>query len=460
MSDPETTLPIDALRAIDAQRALDALREAAGAATEPTDAHAIGGVAPGVVASPGSYEQLSATLALCSERGLAVSPVGGLTRTAIGSAPSRYNVALDMTRLDGMVAYDHADLTVTVQAGMTVSSLQTKLATHGQFLAIDPPLPDRATIGGTLAVGSSGPLRWQGWGVRELVIGIRVAAADGVMTKSGGRVVKNVSGYDMSRLHIGGLGTLGVIAEASFKLTPLPAEQATVTASFKGAEDAFAAGLSIFHGNASPLALTWISPVAAQKLGLARKGSHHLAVRLGGRPRTLTRMVDECNSAIGASAPVLTERVDEAEHERVWRAIADFGWDDATVPQASIRLSMPPATAGQVLGSLESAAATRGVLPAIVAHVATGTVLLSLFSPSGDKGDGIDPETLRQIVADARKLARQRRGTAVVERAPVATKPGTEVWEGGGEERAIMRRLKEQYDPDRVLNPGRFVDGI
>lgn len=420
------------------------------------DAYAIDGVAPATAESPTSPEQLSEVLASSAAAGLAVSPVGGLTRVAIGRPPTRYDVALDLTGLDGLVAHEAADLTATVQAGMTFSTLQARLAEHGQFLAIDPPLPDRATVGGTLAVGSSGPLRWQGWGARDLVIGMTVAAPDGTLTKSGGRVVKNVSGYDMSRMHIGGLGTLGVISEASFKLTPLPAGQATVTASFRSASDAFTAGMSVFHGRTSPLAITWLSPVAAQKLGLTRRGSHHLAVRLHGRPRTLARMVDEANSACNAVGPVEIERIDGPEHDRLWRAVADFGWDAATRPTASLRISLPPATAGEVLASLESAGATRGLMPAIVAHVAAGTVLLNLFSPEGS----MDLDKLEQVAADTRRLARQRRGTAVLEQAPASAKSRVEVWDGGGEAMATMRRLKRRYDPDNTLNPGRYVDGI
>ena len=437
--------------------AASALAGVAGAVvTAPQARHEIDGVAPGAVLSPESAEALAQGLSACSAEGLAVSPVGGLTRTAVGSPPERYDVALDTRGLGGLVAHNHADLTATVEAGMTISALQARLAEHGQFVAIDPPLPDRATVGGTLAVGLSGPLRWQGWGVRDLVIGMRVVSPAGQVTKSGGQVVKNVSGYDMSRMHIGGLGTLGVVSEVSFKLTPLPAGEATVLASFRSAADVFGAGLAVFHGRCAALAISWLSPVAAQRLGIRRKGSHHLAVRLGGRRRALGRMVDEVRAACDGAGPIEVERVDGPEHGRIWRAVADFGWDDATRPAASIRISLPPATAGEVLASLESAAASRGLMPAIVAHVAAGAVLVGLLSPRGP----IDGAALSGVVADARKLARQRRGTAVIEQASPEAKREIGVWDGGGEAAAVMRRLKRQFDPGGTLNPGRFLDGI
>jgi glycolate oxidase FAD binding subunit len=420
------------------------------------ETYAIDGLTPNAVITPSSIEELSEALAANARDGLAVSPVGGRTRIAVGRLPARYDVALDTTGLNNIVAHNSGDLTATVQAGVTLAALQARLKQHGQFLAMDTALPDRATIGGTLALGSSGPLRWQGWGVRELVIGMTVVAPDGVATKSGGHVVKNVSGYDMSRLHIGALGTLGVIAQVSLKLTPLPSGQATITASFRSAADAFAAGMAVFHGRTSPLALTWLSPVAAQKLGLTRKGSHHLAVRLAGRPRTLARMVDDVTASCNEFGPVDIGRIDGAEHEALWRAVADFGWDEATRPAASLRVSLPPATAGEVLASLESAAATRGLMPAIIAHLSVGTVLLNLFSPNGES----DSAKLDDVVTDTRKLARQRRGTAVLEQASPNVKRRLEVWDGGGEATAIMQRLKAQYDPGNVLNPGRYLNGI
>lgn len=429
---------------------------AGGSVSRPSPDHEIDGLTPGAVFIPETLEALCAGLAACTEERLAASPVGGLTRTSIGKIPARYDAAIDTGRLSNLVSHNQADLTATVEAGITVSSLQEMLAEHGQFIAIDPPLPDRATVGGTLALGTSGPLRWQGWGLRDLVIGMKVASPNGKLTRSGGQVVKNVSGYDMSRLHIGGLGTLGIVVEASFKLTPLPARQATIIASFRRPADAFDAGMSIFHGRGSPLAITLLSPVAAQKLGIIRKGSHHLAVRLHGRARSLERMVDEARAACSRLEPLEMDRLVDDGHERIWRAVADFGWDENTRPDASVRISLPPATVGEVLASLESAAAARGLLPAIVAQVASGTVLLHLFSPSPPINTG----ALAQVIADTRKLARQRRGSAVLEQAPLESKMSIDVWDGGGDAAAIMRRLKDQYDPNCTLNPGRFLSGI
>ena len=227
-------------RGADAAALADAVMDAAGgptASTNPED-YVIDGVAPSVAVRPATVEAVSAVMSAAHGAGAAVILWGGGTRIAMGNMPRRYDVALDLTRLNSIIAHNHGDLTATVQAGVTVAALRRALAEHGQFLAIDPPLPDTATVGGTLAVGNSGPLKWQYGSVRDTVIGMKVVQADGVVTKSGGQVVKNVSGYDMARLHIGGLGTLGVIVEVSVKLTPLPHHEKTVIASYDTALDA------------------------------------------------------------------------------------------------------------------------------------------------------------------------------------------------------------------------------
>ena len=188
--------------------------------------HRIADATPEVVVSPESVEELGLLMAEANESGLAVAPWGGGTRTDLGNAISRLDVVADLSKLDSLIEHNPADLTCTVQAGIQVAALQGVLAKQGQFLAVDPPLPGRATIGGTLATGVTGPLKSQLDHPRDLVIGMKVVQADGNLVKSGGQVVKNVTGYDMARLHIGGLGTLGVIAEVSvtlrFRVSGLP----------------------------------------------------------------------------------------------------------------------------------------------------------------------------------------------------------------------------------------------
>ena len=197
---------------------------------------------------------------------------------------------------------------------------------------MDAPRADLATVGGTLAAGPIGPLKWQFGSPRDLVVGMKVVQANGRVTRSGGRVVKNVSGYDMARLHIGGLGTLGVIVEVSFKLTPLPQRQATLLAGFAGSRQALAAGAAIAGSGVTPLAMVAFDSAACSLGGFADTGhEYYLAVRLGGRPRTLERQLDECRSLCGDRRGVSQETVDDTGTPPLWSGIADFGWRTRTV---------------------------------------------------------------------------------------------------------------------------------
>jgi glycolate oxidase FAD binding subunit len=366
---------------------------------------------------------------------------------ALGNPLERYDAALDLRGLSRIVAHNPADLTATVEAGVTMAALQSALAEHGQFVALGPPLPERATIGGTLAVGSAGPLKWQYGSPRDVVIGMTVVQADGKMTKSGGQVVKNVSGYDMARLHIGGLGTLGVIAQVSIKLAPLPPREATLVAGFSGVSEATAAALAVFHGGAVPQALTAFDRGTAHHAGIPGTDPWRVAVELAGRPLSLERQVRECETAFQANGAIRVDRLDapSPEMSALWRNLTNFGWDERTRPLASARVSVLPSKVREFIESLSASEDERSV----VSHPAHGTVLVHWYSDA-------TAESLRT----ARETAVRLGGNAVFEQCPVALKRSLEVWGDVGESLAIMRQMKEQYDRGRVLNPGRFVGGI
>ena len=427
----------------------------------PTSTDVVGyeidGVSPEAVVSPRSVDELGQVLAHASESGLTVAPWGGGTRVATGNPPERLDAVVGLSQVNRLLAHNPADLTATVQAGMTMAALQAVLVEHGQFLAIDASLPDRATVGGTLARGVPGPMTWQSWGPTDVVIGMTVVLASGKTSKSGGQVVKNVSGYDMAKLHVGGMGTLGVIAEVSFKLTPLPARQATIVASYGSPQRCLRAASDVLRGGFFPLALTTFDREAAVRMALSdMAGASTLAVRLGGRPRTLERQVRETRAACDEQAPVSLDLLDDEAAAGLWRRIADFGWDDRGRPLIGCRASVAPTAVPQLIEELQRAAPAGGPTLGVVSHPGYGTVL------SGWYGDDLPHsiKTLAALVAWARESARNAGGNLVVEQCPTELKGHVDVWGDAGEALAIMRRMKEQYDPKRVLNPGRFVGGI
>ena len=424
---------------------------------DQTEGYEVDGVPPSSIALPDTVDELGDVLARASAQGLAVAPWGGGTRVAIGNPPERMDIVVDVSRINQVLAYNSADLTVTVGAGMTFTALRQALSEHDQFLAIDPPLPDRATVGGTLACGVAGPMTWQLWSPRDLTIGMKVVLANGRFSSSGGQVVKNVSGYDMARLHIGGMGTLGLIAEASFKLTPLPVKQATVVAVFDTGLKCHQAAVGVLASGVLPLAMTALNPASASLAGLDEAdGSYALAVRLGGRPRTLDRQVEETKRACADLEPSRLDVLEQDEAAGLWEGVRDFGWSEETRPLLGCRASVLPSQVGSLVANLEHIVTADGTAPALISYPAYGTVLAGWY------GDGSAPsdDLLADTVSKARRAAREAGGNIMVEQCPTPLKHQINVWDEVGDSIAIMRRMKQQYDPDRILNPGRFAGGI
>lgn len=408
-----------------------ALRAILGDALTPADtAHAVDGLAPALVATSPSTEQLAAVLALADEHGAAVIPWGGGTHMSLGNPPDRYDIALRTTKLDRVLEYEPADLTVTVEAGVTFGRLQALLRERGQFLPIDAPT--EATIGGVLATGLSGPSAHAYGLPRDWLLGCRLALADGTIVKGGGRVVKNVAGYDLPKLAVGSLGTLGVIVEATFKVAPLPPAQETLLHTFPTPEAAaalaFAAderglalrALALRHAEGKALAVCWLAGPAAAVERTARE-----------------------LAALARDAG--TERLKGEGSERWW---AELTTGEPTIGGVALRASLPPSGVAGFMAALEREA---GVL-ATTAYPTTGIVLAQL-------GDATVERRI-EAIERARQRAADAGGSLVVTSAPATVKEHIDVWGDPGSALPLMRRLKQQFDPKGTLNPGRFVSGI
>src|SRR3989441_1266564 len=218
--------------------------------------------------APASADELAEAVGAADRDGQAVAPVGGGTQLDLGMPPARLDVVIDTTALDRVVEYEPADLTITVEAGIRFSTLQRLLAEQGQFLAFDPPAEDAATLGGLIATNASGPLRFAYGTARDLVLGTRVVNPDGVLTHAGGRVVKNVAGYDLNKLYIGSLGTLGIIVELSLKLAPIAPALDSVVGQMPDLDAARELVNGVVHSPLSPLAVELLGPGAAVATGL------------------------------------------------------------------------------------------------------------------------------------------------------------------------------------------------
>ena len=371
---------------------------------------------------------------------------------SLGNVPQRPGAVIDTTALNRVVAHNSGDLTATFQAGTTLRTVSEVLAQAGQLLAIDPPLPAGATIGGTLASGASGPTKWQFGHLRDTVIGMKVVQPDGRISKSGGQVVKNVSGYDMARLHIGGLGSLGLIVEVSFKLTPIPMYESTILARFQTVDRAMQCGLDVFNSHVTPLAITGFNSAVADAIGVDERPGTFLAVRLGGRPRTLDRQVDEVTATFRRFLAIDIDQASGAGVGRIWRSLADFGWDLSPASALNLKVSALPNQVEKV-HALAEGLGTDELELAVISQPGFGSVELTWF---GDQA-GEDSDALVGIVKKVRDGVDTFGGTVVVQNCPTALKDSMDVWGAEPSGIGVMRRLKEQYDPNCIMNPGRFV---
>ena len=417
--------------------------------------YAIGPFSPIAVVRPTDVDGIAAAMQWAHRNDIAVYPSGGRTLTQLGNTPSRPGIALDMTRLDRMIDFQPADLTVRVQAGMTVSALDSALSQDGKYVPLAPPLAHRATVGGTLATGISGPMRAAYGLPRDWLIGVSVVGADGTVSKAGGQVVKNVTGYDLNRLYTGSLGTLAVITEATFKIAPAPTAWAAIIAAFDNNGTAVAACRNLLSQPFAPQALHVLSPAAAQRLedSNAPTGYGPVAIALiAGRSASVKRRVQDIAFTWLDAASAL-HITDEAEAAKLTELLTDFPVNPADPPSVCVRLNTSPDALEKLLAMDDRDIGGEGL--GVIADAGFGGGRLMWW---GDlSGDPIPvAERLRQIQSTAVSLG----GDAIVETCPQAAKELIDVWGVAPSGMEIMRRIKAQFDPDNVLNPGRFIGGL
>lgn len=416
---------------------------------------------PWAVVSPGSGDEVAAVLALAYREELSVVPWGGGTSMAMGRPLERMDIALCLHRLNKLMAHEPADLTATAEAGILYSDLQNQLGTQRQWWPLDPPVPDQATLGGVLATNASGPRRFLHGTARDLLIGIKVAHADGVISKAGGQVTKNVTGYDMMKLYIGSLGTLGVIVEATLKLRPLPPVQVLVWATFASAEAAGSAARHILASGLVPSAVELVNPALSVWLcqhleGLQGAEGWSLLVGIEGTEQAVTRQVRDlqaiCRHAGGVA---YWSGVDDG---RLWRALLSrFSAGGAhRLDHIVIRVGTVRTHAMATLTELLQLGSARPELLELTVRFGNGIIYGRI--PLAD--DAAQAADLATALADIRAHLATTRGYVVVESAPPSFKAHFDCWGDAGPQVEVMGSLKAAFDPRRVLNPGRFVNGL
>jgi len=434
---------------------------------------AVAGVQPRMVATPGSTEEASALLRAAAGLRLAVVPRGTGTRLHWGNPPERCDLVIDTTLLDQVIEHAAGDLVATVQAGLRLDRLAELLGSAGQRLALDPPALNRqppgrqapgrrapgppapswpasgrGTVGGVLATGAAGPLRLRYGTGRDLLIGITVVRADGVVAKSGGKVVKNVAGYDLGKLYAGSAGTLGLITQATFRLHPLPARTAYVTAACAAAVDVCRVIDAVMRSPASPVAAEIDWPSANHPV--------QVSVALEGDPAGVAERSVELAGLLGLGAAASV-----GDDPPPWWGAGPAAQPDGTV----LQIAFWPGELGVVLAEIRAAATAAGLDLAVGGSAAAGVLCAAAQS-------GADPRAVAEFVTLLRVAFGQggrtpagpgdgqpARASVIVLHAPPEVGKLVDIF-GPVPSLALMRAVKNRFDPARTMAPGRFAGGI
>ena len=425
---------------------------------EGLSGYAVDGLTPRAVIRPESREAAAEVLAWANTEGLKVSPRGGGTQAGLGNTAAGLDIVLDLSRLDRVLDYEPADLTATVEAGITLDRLQRELAQGGKTAALEAPLSDRATIGGILSVNASGPLR-RSYGLpRDSLIGIAVAGSDGAETRAGGRVVKNVTGYDLNKLYAGSLGSLGVIVEASFKLSTLPARSGAVTGSFASLQTAAGSADQLLHQVYGPQGIHVVNAAAAHHLGIDPDGLESTigAVVIAyafGQARAVERILFQSSQLLREHGGSDVSVLPSSGASELLREHTDLGWRPDDLPRLAVKLNLPPSGVAVALARLPQFGLPGE--PAILADPGFGTLRLIWWEGEEDDSDR-DSSAVRSL----REMAVSLGGSAVVEQCSSELKARIDVWGDSPNEVEIMRRIKRNLDPRGTLNPGRCMGKI
>jgi glycolate oxidase FAD binding subunit len=402
----------------------------------------VGGVPARFVAAPSGVEELAELMSRCTDDGLAAVVRGDGSKLDWGHAPSTVDVVIDTAGLAGVSEHQAGDLVATVGAGTPVHVLQAVLARAGQRLALDPPSPG-ATVGGVLAAGETGPLGHRYGGPRDLLIGVEFVRADGTVAHSGGRVVKNVAGYDVGKLLCGSYGTLGVITSATFRLHPLPAHRSWVIRPVRTPGEVGELITELTDGTLEPTAIEVDlpsrrpHPIPRQRNGTAAPAAGQLAVLFEG---SLVGVPARCQATVemlGGDSSIVDEQPD-------WWGRYPFGPDDI-----ALRLCVPAADLHAVIYALRDAA---GIPVPVRGSAGIGVVHAALPGT-------LPADRAETIVDSVRTTLLARGGSCVVLTAPDPLREELDLW-GPVPGLDLMRRVKERFDPARLLSPGRFVGGI
>lgn len=400
------------------------------------------GTTPTCIAYPSTQEELAQVIACTHQHRWRVLPCGSGTKLSWGGVPKGIDAIVSTQRLNRVIEHAVGDLTITVEAGAKFGDIQAILAPLGQFMGLDPAYPQTATIGGIVATADAGSLRQRYGGVRDMLLGISFVRADGEIAKAGGRVVKNVAGYDLMKLFAGSFGTLGIISQATFRVYPLP--EASQTVVLIGTGEAIAQATKTLLASAlTPTAVDLLSTQLVTKLGIGE------GMGLVTRFQSVTESVKEQSTRlleVGQTLGLQGSSYSGTDEAELWEKLRVQIWAPATEPGIICKIGVVPTAATATLTQLDNIASQQGLG---LIHAGSGLGLLRF-----------DSENAVDCVTKMRSHCQSHSGFLTVLSAPISLKQQLDVWGYSGNALDLMRQIKQQFDPENILSPHRFVGGI
>lgn len=454
-----------------------------------TAQYAVDGVIPKAVVFPKDTRMVAA-LVQCACRGnLAIVPWGSGTKMAMGNPPKRLDLVVCMARMNHMLDVDTANLTITVEAGVKFRDVQARLATEedrcylpledlkteagefvcsdrshsGCFLPMDPPFSERATMGGVVATNTTGPRRLLYGLPRDLVLGVRFVTPKGDIIGAGGKTVKNVSGYDVSKLMIGSLGSLGILCEMTLRLLPLPEKMETLLFSFDAFSDAGAFAAAILGTKLLPAAVEVANKAAIENMDLRGSldfspGSHVVMVALEAFDEAVARMHKELLAMAQHFKAKGHSLVQEDKHRLFWLTVGELqGSAHQRFPRlVALQLNYPLSAWKALFEFADKTLSQARLDHTMLCHAGNSVTLINLLSGTKGTDDKALIEAVQALLAECRKAG----GNLVVQRAPADLKKALPVWGEPGSDLPLMKRIRVELDPFGVMNPGRFAVGL
>ena len=428
-------------------------------------AYAIDGKKPKVIVSPKTIQEVSKVVAQANQQRLTIVPRGNGTKMGMGGIPKKIDIILSTSRLNRITDSDCENLTLSAESGMTLNEVQKSLAKVGKgyFLPLDPPFTEKATLGGIVATNSSGPKRLLYGTARDMIIGTKAVFPNGDIVVSGGKTVKNVSGYDMCKLLIGSYGTLGILCEMTFKLLPLPEKEATLLLSFARLGEADGFAREVRSSQLIPSSIETLNALAVQKMrysmSMPPNGNYLVAIGLEGVAESIDRQIAEMSEMGRKHGFLEAVTLDSEKHQAFWVSIRDLsqGLTETYPNLISLKSNFLISKSDEMLGSYEMIARELGIECAFICHSGNG-ILYSYILPGKKFRSKVESfiELIGKVTAEAAK----NEGNLVIESSPLLIKKKVEVWGQSRSDYQVVRRLKEQIDPAGILNRGRFVGGI